>query len=876
MLDRKYLRLILSLLALVASSSTLSQAQSAKAEGSLSLLGDWISESRLEGGFALADGKRLATVVVSQGDHAVVRLAAEDLVEDLERVTGKKASLAQDFEPNKGGQVIIGTLGESDAVAALLARSSVELGDLQGAWESFVVAVVGEGKKANLLIVGSDRRGTAYGAYELSQAIGVSPWHWWADSAVRKSKSLYVSKNTRRFGPPSVKYRGIFINDEDWGLQPWAAHTFDPELGDIGPKTYEKVFELMLRLKANTLWPAMHEVTKAFNLYPENKELADRYAIVMASSHAEPMLRNNVTEWTAPKGHFNYQTHPDLVKDYWEKRLVENGRFENVYTLGMRGIHDSGMTGGGSKEDKIDLLEQVIADQRELLREHVSEDLESVAQVFTPYKEVLELYEGGMEVPEDVTIVWPDDNHGYLRRFPNDVERSRKGGSGVYYHISYLGAPLAYLWLDTTPLALVWEEMHRSFELGSRDYWILNVGDIKSQERGTEFFLSMAWDIERWGLDAQSAFLTAWAAREFGRDLAAEVAGLMSEYYVLNFQRRPEHLQWWMPYTRVKTSPLTEAELQQRLSRMLAMIERCEELQSRLPQERYDSFFQLVAYPVKASAYANLRYFHLEQYHRLFHADPPMARKHGGLGRAADELLVSLTREYNHEIADGKWFGMMAEEPADSAWRSFRTTPWVLPAEGMVEKVDELQQAFAAVRFQGARASVDAHAEILREAEAFDRRGGEGGQWESVQELGWSGDGIRVFPATLKSLSPEEIDASTPWVEYEVETRQAGDYRLFLELLPTFPSEESGELQFAVSVNDGELKPVSISRKSKTQDWSKGVLEGSIGVELAVDFAHAGSNRIRIYMMDTGVVLDRFFLHQGELAPSFSGPASLR
>ncbi|WP_309005996.1 glycosyl hydrolase 115 family protein [Pelagicoccus sp. SDUM812005] len=851
-------------------------ARSTLSDPVLGELNPWVSRTKSEGAFALAERGTLASLVVAEGDFEVVKIAAADLAEDLGRVTGAEAEVAGRFKPRQGGQVVVGTLGSSEVVDTLLKRTGLDVSELEGAWESFVVAVVGEGEKANLAIIGSDRRGTAYGVYELSQAIGVSPWHWWADAAVRKSESLYVSSGTRRFGPPSVKYRGIFINDEDWGLQPWAAHTFDPELGDIGPKTYEKVFELLLRLKANTLWPAMHEVTKAFNLYPENKTLADRYAIVMGSSHAEPMLRNNVTEWTEPKRHFNYATHPEVVKGYWEERLKENGGFENVYTLGMRGIHDSGMTGGGSKEDKIALLERIIADQRGLLAKHVDADVAAVPQVFTPYKEVLELYEGGMQVPDDVTLVWPDDNHGYLRRFPNEVERPRKGGSGVYYHISYLGAPLAYLWLDTTPLALIWEEMQRSYALGSRDYWIVNVGDIKPQERGMEFFLSMAWDIERWGRDAQPAFLKALAEREFGGGLAEAVRDLLNEYYALNFQRRPEHLQWWMPYTRVKTSPLTDRELEERLERMLDLIERCDALEASLPPEERDSFFHLVAYPVKGAAYANLQYFHLEQYHRLFHADNAQARKHGGLGKLAADRLEALTQRYNEETGAGKWRRMMAVEPADSAWRSYRTTPWIVPAAGMRETVADFRETYEQLRFDPWRPHAAAQAEVMREAESFDRRGGRGARWEVVQQLGWSGDAIAVFPQDFGSVAFEELGEDTPWVEYAVDLSGEGAYRLFLEFLPTFPSEESEHLEVGVSVDGGEMQRVSIFRKSKTQEWSRNVLEGSVGAELEVQIAQAGTHRIRIYMMDTGTVLDRLFLHQGELAPSFSGPSVLR
>ena len=325
-------------------------------------------------------------------------------------------------------------------------------------------------------------------------------------SRPRRRAELYVAAGTRRYGPPSVKYRGIFLNDEDWGLQPWAAKTFAPEEGGIGPKVYAKVFELLLRLKANTLWPAMHACTRPFNSFPEDARLADDYGIVMGSSHAEPMLRDNVGEWTAPPGDYNYVTNRAGVLRYWEERVAANGRCENIYTLGMRGIHDSPMVGPDTDAARIRTLEQIFADQRALLAKYVNPDVTQVPQAFTPYKEVLPLYREGLQVPDDVTIVWPDDNFGYIRQFPTPAEQKRAGGFGVYYHISYLGSPLAYLWLCTTPPALIWEEMSKAYDHGADRIWIVNVGDLKPGEIDTEFFLQMAWDIHRWRRDQPAGF----------------------------------------------------------------------------------------------------------------------------------------------------------------------------------------------------------------------------------------------------------------------------------------------------------------------------------------------------------------------------------
>ena len=295
--------------------------------------------------------------------------------------------------------------------------------------------------------------------------------------------------------PPSVKYRGIFINDEDWGLRPWASKTFEPETKNIGPKTYAKVFELLLRLNANLLWPAMHPGTTPFYNVPGNAEMAAAYAIVVGSSHAEPMLRNNVGEWDEKSmGHFNYITNKEKVYNYWEERVKQSKGNDAVYTLGMRGVHDSGMEGIKGPKEAVPLLERIFNDQRGLIKKHINENVAAVPQVFTAYKEVLDIYDQGLKLPDDVTIVWPDDNYGYIQRFNNEAEKKRPGGSGVYYHASYWGRPHDYLWLGTTHPSLIRQEMMKAYETGADRLWVLNVGDIKPLEYSMQVFFDMAYD----------------------------------------------------------------------------------------------------------------------------------------------------------------------------------------------------------------------------------------------------------------------------------------------------------------------------------------------------------------------------------------------
>lgn len=612
-----------------------------------------------------------AVIVPAPDADPLEAFVAQDLADDLHRLgLGARVGGAGRV------QIWVGTAGRHPRIDA----SGLDLTRLQGCWECFEIALLRDpapGVAQALVIAGADRRGTAYGVYALSQALGVSPWQWWADVAPLRRGPLHLRVTAPWHDGPAVRYRGLFINDEDWGLHPWAARTFEPEAGTIGPRTYEQVMRLLLRLKGNTLWPAMHRVSGAFNADPRNAALAQRYGIVMGSSHAEPLLRNNVAEWAAPPEHYNYATHPELVRRYWAERLQANGRFENLYTLGMRGIHDSGMQGGATVAEKQALLGQVIADQRALLREHVG-DPATLPQVFVPYKEVLPLLPG-LALPDDVTLVWPDDNFGYLRQLPDPQQARRAGGSGVYYHLSYLGAPLSYLWLSTTPPALVAEEMGRAFDAGAHRLWMANAGDIKPHEVNLSHWFDLAWNPARVRRQGQAAYLRDLAVRLFGPALADEVAAVWDGYYRFNVERRPEHLQFHLPGERVRRSGWPAAAINARLHRMAGLLQQLDALRPRLAPAQQAGFFQLVEYPLRAAALANERFFALERYATTLEHDPAAARLAAAQAVRADQRLKALTARYNR----GRWAGILAEEPADGLWPSYRLQPPLLPAPGL-------------------------------------------------------------------------------------------------------------------------------------------------------------------------------------------------
>lgn len=399
--------------------------------------------------FPLYDGGKSCEIYVDPEDFEVVKKTATLFAEDLGRVTGKNGHVTIGDKPGKGKNIVImGTLGHNRFIDELVKQKQLDISAIKHGWEQYTLKTIerpAKGIDRALVVVGCDRRGTAYGAFALSEAMGVSPLYWWADVPVKRKKNVYVKALDYTSKAPSVKYRGIFINDEGWGITPWASKTFDKELGDIGPKTYGKVCELILRMKGNMLAPAMHPSSGAFHKYPANKLVADSFAIVMTSSHCEPLQFNNVTEWNQETmGEWNYMTNKEGINKELDKRVSNTAPYENFYTLAMRGIHDAGLV-GVPKDKEVSLIEEVLDDQRAILSKYINHPIDSIPQQFVPYKEVMEIYERGLRVPDDVTLVWVDDNYGYMKRLSNPQEQQRKGRSGVYYHTSYLGAANALL-----------------------------------------------------------------------------------------------------------------------------------------------------------------------------------------------------------------------------------------------------------------------------------------------------------------------------------------------------------------------------------------------------------------------------------------------
>lgn len=631
-----------------------------------------IVEAQNKNEFSIVTTNEVTGISIDKRDAKVVEIAAKILADDIFKVTGKQIQVSSDKSTTT---IIAGTIGNSYLIDELIAKQKVDASEIKGQWETYSIQVLEnpvKGVEKALVIVGSDRRATAYGLLEISRMIGVSPWEWWADVTPDKKEKVVISVNDKVYGSPSVKYRGIFLNDEDWGLQRWAALNFEPETGDIGPKTYAKVFELLLRLRANTVWPAMHSCTKPFYFYPKNKQVADDYAIVIGTSHCEPMLCNINAEWNSETmGEWRYDNNSETIKKLFQARTKETANFEGIYTMGMRGKHDSPMIVGEDNTDsQVELLENVITDQRGILEDKTGKNANEVPQIFIPYKEVLTYYQNGMQVPDDISLVWTDDNYGYIRQLSNAKEQNRSGGAGIYYHTSYWGRPHDYLWLNSTNPVLMWEEMSKAYEFQSRNLWILNCGDIKPHEYNIELFLDMAWDMSSFDKsNGVKRHMKNWAAREFGTKQALAVTSLMYEYYRLAFQRRPEFMAWNQvePVTKQEQTELTQIhygdEVSTRIKEYEDLLDAADKINDDIAENRKDAFYELVSYPVIGAA--NLNFKCLYSYKNQFAAQQGRSSSEyfGQKSLEAFQRIQKETNYFNKQLKNGKWNHIMNMAP---------------------------------------------------------------------------------------------------------------------------------------------------------------------------------------------------------------------
>ncbi len=620
-----------------------------------------------------------APLYIEQGDWPGVRRAAADLQADIARVTGREPTLHETPPAGPGPVVLIGTIGRSPAIDALVRAGKLDVAGVAGQWESWVTTVVSDpwpGVGQALVIAGSDKRGTIYGIYDISEQIGVSPWYWWADVPATHHDALYIAAGRVVHPSPAVKYRGIFLNDEAPDLTSWVREKFgevpvsaDPPrprgIANYNSEFYRRIFEVLLRLRGNYLWPAMWD--NAFNEDdPRNAALADEYGIVMGTSHQEPMLRAQ-KEWDRRYlrtiGTWNYAKEPKLLEDFWRAGVRRNRDFESIVTMGLRGANDTEMAPGGPPANRA-LLEQIVDRQRTILREEINPDLTRVPQLWCLYKEVQDYYEAGMRAPDDVTLLWAEDNWGNVRRLPTAAERRRAGGAGIYYHFDYHGSPRSYQWINANPLPKVWEQMSLAAQYGADRVWIVNVGHFKGYELPTEFFLNLAWAPTRWQPEHLGDFSREWAAREFGPEHAAEIADIVSKYAKYNGRRKPELL---APDT---YSLLNYREAETVLADFQTLVVRATAIAATLPAASQDAFYELVLFPVRASALVNELYIAAGR--NILGAQQGRASTNARAAevRALFQRDLDLMSDFNHRLGAGRWDHFMDQSHLGyTTWR---------------------------------------------------------------------------------------------------------------------------------------------------------------------------------------------------------------
>lgn len=739
-------------------------------------------------------------------EEKVVQTALKLFIRDYQSVFS--ASAAVDA---RQGNIIVGTVGKSPLLKAVSADVSALIGKKQ----AFLLQVLPDGK---LLVAGSDSHGTAYGIMELSRLIGVSPWEWWADVTPEKKISFVLPAEYQTLQSPSVEYRGIFINDEDWGLMPWSSQTYEPSdiKGHIGPKTNARIFELLLRLRANTYWPAMHECTLPFFLTEGNRKVAEEYGIFIGSSHCEPMVCSAAGEWRRRgQGDYDYVNNSASVYKFWEDRVKEVAQQGNIYTLGMRGVHDGQMQGAKTVAEQKAVLERVLKDQRGLLQKYVNKDVTTIPQAFIPYKEVLDIYNAGLQVPDDVTLIWCDDNYGYIRHFPTAEERARKGGNGIYYHVSYWGRPHDYLWLGTFSPYLLHQQMKLAYDRGIQKMWVLNVGDIKPAEYQIELFLDMAWNIDEVNEIGVTAHLKSWLEREFGSNCAEELLPAMEAHYQLSYIRKPEFMgntreeERDPKYKVIKDLPWSEQTISERLRSYPVLSDVVERMESNIPADRQDAYFQLVKYPVQAAAQMNRKIL-TAQLARHSKADWKQSD-------AAFDSIASLTQQYN-SLQNGKWNRMMDFQP--------RKLP-----------------VFKRVEHTTATEPMVTDRKILCKWNAMECTYGKPVPYEG---LGYERKAAGIRKGSSLTFAFDDYGKDSVEVE--------------IRLLPSHPLDEK-QLRFAISVDEAVPQTVSYETKGRSEEWKENVLRNQAIRKVTLPINKQASHKLVITALDEGVVLDQVILY---------------
>ena len=779
------------------------------------------------------------TITYDPLDWKGVRMAVENLRHDLKAVTG-----------SANAPVVVGTIGKSKLAKKYKQQSK----ELQGKWEQYLIFT----DRGKLVIMGSDKRGTIYGIYELSRQIGVSPWYWMADAPIQKHEQLFAKSGIYTDGEPKVKYRGIFINDEWPSFGTWCKNQF----GGINSKAYARIFELMLRLKANYFWPAMWD--SRFNEDdPLSPQLADDMGIVMGTSHHEPMMRAH-KEYVYRKdsiGAWDYATNKANLDRFFEEGLERNKAYDNLITIGMRGDGDVAM-GNGNDEDNMKTLKDVVDGQREIIERVYKKPASEVPQLWAIFTEVQRYYDAGFTVPDDVTLLFCDNNWGYIRRTGPEKEQARKGGMGMYYHIDMNGGPWNDRWVNTTTAAKIREQLNLAYQTGIDRIWIINVGDLKPKEMPIDFIMHYAWNPDDYPADKIDQYMVDWARSIFGGEYAREIADIVTEYSKMNLERKPE-------VQRVGIYSVETGEAQRMFNRWDELEKRTLSLSKKMPAEMQDAFYQLVEYPAVASAGVAKIYLAATlgdsiTMQTLFERDKQM------------------TDKYNKVIAGGKWDGMMLDKHI-----GYRM--WSMPNENTLPQVAKPSDKTG---ITASETAIMAHDYTCRTA-TDDAR------WVFLPGLGRGKGNMGIEPVTAKSRPLG--DGAT--LEYNINFSQSGKQKLALGILPTNDINPARGLRIGVRVDDGEMQAIDARQgyvdtfneytkeniaRSKVlkplprpasdiylsgtrQRMRSEVFDNLRWLSIDLDIPTEGNHTVKVVMIDPEIVVEKLVINPDNEHPSYHG-----
>lgn len=780
-------------------------------------------------------------------DKGILR-AVNNLQSDFQKVTGAQPAIVNQISGMNSPLIIIGTVGTKSVVDDLIKQKKIDGKSLTKKNEKYIIQNVSNpfpGVSEAIVIAGSDKRGTIYGIYEMSQQIGVSPWYYWADVPVSPKENLYFKKGIYTDGEPAVEYRGIFLNDEEPSLGGWARATF----GGINSKFYEKVFELILRMKGNYIWPAMWG--KAF--YDDdvlNGPLANEMGIIMGTSHHEPMAQAQ-TDWhryikknNLPNV-WDYSKNKKVLDEFWTKGIERANNWEKLVTVGMRGDGDEAMGEGTN----ISLLENIVAEQRKIIEKVTRKKANKTPQVWALYKEVQDYYDSGMRVPDDVILLFCDDNWGNVRKLPDLSKPLHKGGYGMYYHFDYVGGPRNSKWININPIQRVWEQMNLSYEHKVDKLWVVNVGDLKPMEFPISFFLDMAWNPKQFNSKNLLDYTEKWAAQQFGKKHAKEIAGMINLYAKYNRRVTPETLD-------SKTFNLENYnEFETVLNDYRALALEALRLKEQIPAEYQDAYFQLVLYPIDACSNLYEMYYAVAKNRELASKYDLKANYYADKVKEYFDRNAYLDNQYNNVISGGKWQHMMDQMKIGyKAW--FDAKDNVMPQVTYIYDDNAVKEKV----FQEKNGYVSIEAENFARMNNSDRI-----YWEVIPDFGKTKSGVTTFPQNAYPKTDENV-----YLEYDINFESKGEFDVQLLLAPTLNYNHNKGLRYQISF-DGQTPQIINFNGHYKGELGRWQSEHIIKSMTKHQISQPGKHTLRFRVLEPGIVLQKILINTGGLKPSYLG-----